>query len=538
MRRFLPVFLLLIILIITFFTYKAGLSGGFVLDDGPTLINNASFRIHDLQADTLKRAAFSNDAGPLKRPISMLSFSLNYYATGINPYYFKLTNLIIHLLNGIGIFALTTLLFRIYQQRFQPALSAANTQWISLAVSSSWLLHPFNLTSVLYVTQRMTSLSAFFTIVGLVLFLRGRIQLYEGEKGWTSILIGLLIFTPLAIFSKENGALLPVFMLIAEITLFNFQTSNSGTRWFLVGFYILAIGIPFVAMLIYLAMHPGWLLAGYAHRDFTLSERLMTEARVLWFYLGQIILPSTTQMGLYHDDIAISHSLLQPVSTLLSVAGILALLTLPFLARKKAPLIAFGVLFFLTCHVLESTVFPFEIAYEHRNYLATYGIVLILFFYLLYPLRHLTNLRLRQGVAVLLIGVFAGSTFARSSAWANPYDFTKLEVGHHPESARANSEMADIYSDEYLQDPHNREMDYNLAVKHYEKNSQLDPQSTHGLFGLIKLNSASGKPIEARWRDELISRLEHQTAVDHGNQLVDLVNCQIAGTCKLSRNEI
>ncbi|MGC2165752.1 MAG: hypothetical protein WA632_07040, partial [Gallionella sp.] len=222
---------------LTILVYLPGLHGAFVFDDTANIIRNAQVEISHLDIASLKSAAASGRSGPLLRPLSMMSFALNYHATGMDPYYFKLTNLAIHLCNGMGIFVLSWLLLNFYGKRFGHAIAAAYVPWIALTVSAAWLLHPLNLTSVLYVVQRMTSLSALFTIWGLVLFLWGRIRLYAGTSGWALILVSLVLFTPLAAFSKETGLLLPLFMLVAEVTLFRFKTEKAGVRRFLVAFY-------------------------------------------------------------------------------------------------------------------------------------------------------------------------------------------------------------------------------------------------------------------------------------------------------------
>lgn len=537
MQRLFPFFCLIIALVATVLVYQRGLSGPFLFDDGPNIVHNADIAVHDFNPDTLKRAAFSGHSGPLLRPLSMMSFAANYYATGLDPYYFKLTNLAIHLFNGVGVFILTWLLLDFYRKRFAPGLTVAHSQWISLAAAAAWLLHPFNLTSVLYIVQRMTSLSALFSIWGLALFIWGRIRLYEGKNGWLPILASLLLM-PLAGLSKETGVLLPLFMLVAEVTLFTFQVEKHSARRFLIGFYVLSVAIPTIIALSYLAMHSEWLLAGYKTRDFTLTERVMTEARVVWFYIGQILLPSTAQMGLYHDDIAISRGWFQPISTALSMAGVIALLSLSFVARKKAPIIAFGVLFFLAGHMLESTVFPLEIAHEHRNYLPMYGILLILFFYVLYPLKYINSLRLRQAVAVLLIGLFAFNTFARASKWANLYDLFQAEVEHHPNSALDHGEMGAVYSSIVTPNPDGMEMNYIAARGHFETAVNLDRNDTKPLFGLIMLNVGRGRTVEPGWLHELTYRLEAAPyAAVTSDKLNTLTECQLGGTCKLANSE-
>lgn len=541
MRRLLPFFCLIVALAATFLVYRPGLSGPFLFDDGPNIVRNAKLAIHDFNPATLKQAALSGHSGPLLRPLSMMSFALNHYAAGLDPYYFKLTNLAIHLVNGLGVFVLTWLLLGFYRKRFEPDLTNVHVQWISVAVAAAWLLHPFNLTSVLYVVQRMNSLSAFFSIWGLVLFLWGRTRLYEGKNGLLPILASLLLFTPLAALSKENGVLLPLLMLVAEVTLFGFDAAKPAARRFLIAFYALCVAIPAAIALGYLAMHSEWLLAGYKTRDFTLTERVMTEARVVCFYIWQILLPSTSQMGLYHDDLAISRGWFQPVSTALAMAGVIALLVLSFIARKKAPIIAFGVLFFLAGHLLESTVWPLEIAHEHRNYLPMYGILLALFFYVLYPLKYMNFLRLRQTFAVLLIALFAFNTFARASKWANPQDLFQAEVEHHPNSALANGEMGAVYSGiNYIvaSGPDGIDKNYAVARGYFETAVKLDRNDTKPLFGLIMLSVSWGKIVEPGWLQELTHRLEVAPyAAVTSDKLNTLTECQLEGFCKLGNSE-
>jgi tetratricopeptide (TPR) repeat protein len=243
-------------------------------------------------------------------------------------------------------------------------------------------------------------------------------------------------------------------------------------------------------------------------------------------------------MALFHDDIAISRGLFVPMTTAASLFGILAALVVAVAVRKKAPIAAFGILFFFAGHVLESTVFPFEIAYEHRNYFPMYGILLALFFCILYPLSYLQNLRMRQAAAFLLIGLFAAGTFSRASAWADPLSFNQAEVEHHPDSPRANSEMGDTYSSLNSEDFVQREMYYFSAAQHYERATQLDKNTTQGLFGFILLNSKREKPVEARWVRELVYRLEHQRNPDHSYKLNNLIACQAEGRCELPKQEL
>ena len=133
--------------------YLPGLGGGFAFDDYHTIVDNPSLDIQTLSWDALLDAAMSGvGIGPLARPLAMLSFAANRSVAGLRPEAYKLTNLAIHALNALLIFGL----LRSWLPRLAPRAPTA-CAWL---IAALWALHPINLTAVLYVVQRMTSLSA------------------------------------------------------------------------------------------------------------------------------------------------------------------------------------------------------------------------------------------------------------------------------------------------------------------------------------------------------------------------------------------
>lgn len=539
MRYPLPFFLFLCSLVLAFYCYHPGLHGPFLFDDTINIVENTALNIHVLDIASLKAAAVSMGGGIAGRPLSMTSFALDYYFSGPAPYGFKLTNLIIHLLNGVCVFFLTMLVLAIHQRQHAPEFSANCLRWVSLAVASAWLLHPLNLTGVLYVVQRMASLSALFTLLGLIAYLYGRRRQLDGHAGWGWILAGFFLFTPLAVLSKENGALLPAFMLLAEVVLLNFQAPETRTRLMLVALFAAMVILPGIVLAIYSIYQPAWLLVGYNIRDFTLPERLMTEARVLWFYLRLIIVPDISQLGLHHDDIAISRGLLAPYSTLFACIGLALLAGVAFLFRKRHPIAAFGILFFLLGHSIESSVIALEIAHEHRNYLPIYGVLLMVFYYLLSPAWHKDTLRLRQVLAVILVLFFGAVTAIRAGQWADANGLNIMEVTHHPNSLRANTDVAYIYTFLPAFSPEQAEEYYQLALSHYQKAADLSSTDTSGLLGLVGLNAMRGRPVDERWVRELEYRLEHRPfAPAAANSLMHLEKCLTKGTCRHSPQDM
>ncbi|MFA5241342.1 MAG: pilus assembly protein PilF [Sulfuricella sp.] len=499
--------LLFCIIAITVACYLPGLTGHFIFDDGINIRINPFLQIDNLGVSTLWQAASSGGTSPLSRPISMASFAVNYYFFGMNPYYFKAVNLAIHLVNGILVFILARLLLGLYLRiRGEAADNAAS--WIGLAVAAIWLLHPFNLTGVLYVVQRMTSLAALFTLAGLVLYLYGRQILLNGNRsGFFAIAAALFVFTPLAALCKESGALLPLLILVTEATLLRWSAPDRSSHRMLVVIVGLSVVVPLLLGLLYALKAPELILGGYVWRDFSLAERLMTEARVLWFYLHMIVLPNMGEMGLQHDDILISRGLLSPWTTLPAMAGLLLLAAGAFAMRNKQPLVTFGIMFFFVGHAMESTIIPLELAFEHRNYLPMLGILLPLAYYALNPRLHLPSARVRRATFLLLLILFAGLTATRAQQWGDTFMMRLLEVERHPRSVRAQIDLATLYKN---LPPTSREDEidlYNKALFHFQQAADNAPSNIAGLINILVLNAGRKLPVDEIFIETLEQRL-------------------------------
>jgi len=87
--------ILLLSIFLSALVYLPGINGPFVFDDHPNLLSNDYVKIRDLKPATLYRAAYSLKAGPLQRPVAMLSFAINYYFAGSfrKSFPYKATNL-------------------------------------------------------------------------------------------------------------------------------------------------------------------------------------------------------------------------------------------------------------------------------------------------------------------------------------------------------------------------------------------------------------------------------------------------------------
>ena len=428
------------VLFLTTIAYWPGLSGGFLLDDYENLRP-----LDDLDRGVLSwsDAIFTTNSGPLARPVAMLSFVGNMVFSGPDVWAFKYTNLMIHLLCGVLIFWLSERLLI----SFRPVYSSTRLWLLASCVAALWLLAPLLVSTTLYLVQRMTQLAALFSLCGLIAYTHGRQRLDTHPlSGWMLILSSLLLWMPLAGFSKENGFLLPLLLFVTEVFVFRFAGPIHIRRGLFLFFFI-SLALPTLFVLATLVVSPNYLLGSYVGRPFSLLERVMTEARILFFYVWNLILPQGYGMGLFHDDFVISKGLLTPATTLLAITGWIFVLVLIFIARDRAwwPLL-FGICFFLSAHSLESTIFPLELVFEHRNYLPAFGIFFSLVLGLALLMEKLPHPKPVVTLMVLLPLVYGFATYQRADTWSSWDKILLSAESAHPQSPRVHIELASLYS--------------------------------------------------------------------------------------------
>lgn len=487
----------------TWLVYFPGLNGPFVFDDRANLIEQPQIHVSELNFESLSRAAQSSGSGPLGRPIAMASFAVNYYFAGLNAFAYKATNLAIHLISGLLIYLLTVRLLGHVphlQDVTRTFLTQDRRRWIGLAVAAIWLCHPLNLTSVLYIVQRMNSLATLFMLTGLLTYAIGREQIREGRRlGLLTVFGAVPGFTLLAMHSKENGALLPVLVILVEVFFFRFVAAPGTSRPFKWLWWIVFAG-PVLAGLIMIGLKPRVFLNldGYSFRDFTLGDRLLTEGRVLWFYLRLIVLPDIRDMGLYHDDIATSRGLLDPISTLPALLGIAGLIAGTILLRRRQPLLAFGILWFFAAHSLESTFIPLELAHDHRNYLPMWGILLIVVWYLARPYPKLSDHpALRYSVIALVFVMMSFATYARANFWKSEWSLVNHDVLNHPQSARAHVSLGIAQYERGL---------HEQAQQSFITAANLDASNTTTIIRVVQHHYLWKKNIP----ESLLTEMEHR----------------------------
>lgn len=432
-------FFLALIALLTVAVYVPGLSGGYIFDDFPNIVNNDRLAVDRLALTDWFRAVFSKDS-LTGRPLAMFTFAVERYFFDLNPFVMKVTNLTIHVVNSWLVFALISRLTNRYRALYDRPFSVTPMTFALLA-AMAWAVAPINLTGVLYVVQRMESLATLIVLVGLLAHLRGRERLAAGQPRalrwlWGGIIGGLLVGVPV----KESAVMLPVYALVIEAIFYQFGKPGSAERRAIFKIYLMLLVLPAIAGMLVIAPRVFGPDA-YARRDFTLAERLWTEGRVIWHYMAWTIFPTNDALSIYHDDFRVSTGPFTPWTTVPAAVSLAALTGGAWVLRRRAPWLSFGVLWFLVMHLLVSTVLSLELVHEHRNYLGSLGLVVA--FLALVLDRRLSHYKIAQLVAVLgLVAWFTFVTTIRSHQWGDPLRHAAVEAAERPDSSRARSGFA------------------------------------------------------------------------------------------------
>ncbi|KFN51258.1 hypothetical protein [Arenimonas composti] len=480
-------------MLLTTAAYWPGLGGGFLFDDFPNIVHQDAVHATALDPESLRRAAgaYREIYG---RPLATATFAINHVYGGLDPWGYKAANLAVHVVNALLVLLL---LVRLRDRDGVPLLAPA----AAFVLAALWALHPLQVSTVLYVVQRMESLSIVFVLLALLAYVHGRRRQLDGHRGWPWLGVSALI-AAVGLLAKETAVLFPVFALGLELALFRFELAGGRRSRWLVGLYGFGLAAATCVFLVWIA--PRYFTAeAYALRDYSAGERLLTQLRVLPMYLGWIVLPRPDAYVFYYDHLQASQSLLEPATTLAGGLLLLALAVSALLLRRRMPLYFLGIFWFFAAHLLTSNVFALELAFEHRNYFALLG-VLLAAYALLAPLLPKLGVGARRLVGAALIGGLFAMCLVRSSVWGDPLALAMQMAGGNPASSRASTDLGEQYMVLSGYDPES--FMYAMAQAEFERGSRIENASLMPEQGLLVLAANAGVSSRPEWWD----RVEHK----------------------------
>ncbi|MGB5747169.1 MAG: tetratricopeptide repeat protein [Desulfobacterales bacterium] len=488
--RYQALFLALLVLV-GVIIYANTLQAPFVFDDQDAITNNSFIRMEEISAKSIIDAATGYGKS---RPLPMLTFGLNYYFGQYNVLGYHLVNIFIHLINGILLFFFLKLTLTLSNQqttdsrKFDPITISA----LSFFTALLWLVNPVQTQSVTYIVQRMTSMGAIFYLLALILYAKGRIaqrlSVEDGDarsKHYYLWFAGCLMAGLLALGSKESTAMLPVFIFLYEWYFFQDLDKNWLKRRLK---YLAAIVIlSGVVAGLYLGFDPLGkfnTLRDYVFKEFTIGERLLTQTRVVIYYLSLIFYPNPSRLNLDYD-FPLSYSLFNPFTTFLSLIIIVALIALGLYLARKQRLISFCILWFFGNLVIESSVIPLALIFEHRLYLPSmfvFLLIVILFY------RYIKPAWLTAVIACAVVAVCSYWTYERNIIWQDDLALWMDCNKKAPNKARPYLNVAEILT--------NRKQ-YDEALPNILKALQINPYFVDAHYNLGVLFDKKDEPVKA-----------------------------------------
>lgn len=457
-----------LIIIISTVAYSNSFGVPFVFDDGAHITQNRGVHLDNLSPAKIQR--LKETIQEKGRSVAEISFAINYYFGKLNPFGYHLFNLMVHMLTAFCVYLLIkiTLCIPLAGEADGPGQSPYERIAFQVAAASGLIfaVHTVNTQAVTYIVQRMTSMAALFFIISLLFYIKARQS--HGAPRNILYLLSFISFW-LALGSKQNVVTLPIYIVLYEVYFFrNGDWSWLKKRWYLVPTIlgiILAVGLIYTKGDLF-----SHLFKGYETRPFTMGQRALTQLRVVVYYITLLFFPHPSRLNLDYDY-TISTSLISPITTLPCLFIIFGLIGLGCYLMKRRPIVSFCIFWFFGNLVIESSIYPLDLVYEHRLYLPMLGFLCIVVMYAIFAIERLISSEggqkiVKTGALVLVIGILTIWTHQRNYTWRSVVSILEDVVAKSPNNSRQHVNLGVAYSALKQLDK---------AIEQYNEGIRLDP---------------------------------------------------------------
>lgn len=491
--------------------YVNSLNVPFIFDDHTYIADNPA--VKDLRK-VLSPAALEVDdidvdvANNVRtRPLSYLSFGINYALHGFDVRGYHVLNIALHVGNSVLLYLLLSALTRQMlgvrnsdDEDGQRGVSIGHA--LAFASALLFAVHPVQTNVVTYLTQRMASIATFWYLLSALLFVVWRKRC---NRGWL-LYAGALAASAAGMFSKEICFTLPVMLVIIEMLFFR---ASPGARLgmltpFLATMAIIPIQIarivapsaetlPSVLVNSVNLANPGGTISPYHY--------FVTQLRVIVTYLRILVFPHDLHLDRYFPQYS---SFGQPEVFWSGILLLLLALGAVYLIRRSREhrgttflcmrMVAFGIIWFFLALSVESSFIPINSAiFEYRLYLPSIGFFCAVsygFGGLLVAQRNLIshrNVLTFSSLAVTVIAIFATITLARNRTWQDAEFFWRDAITKSPKYGNYVS-LAHVLRDKGK---------VGEAMDVLREQAERNPELVHPIYEMGLLCLDTGDPEQA-----------------------------------------
>lgn len=485
--RFFHLFLLVVIIIICYFNT---LDAPWHFDDYGNIVESSSIRMKELSLNEMHQVVHGSwhDVGSNRRPVAALTFGLNYLYSGYDTTSYHVVNICLHLMTACFVYLVFLQTLYLYKTRIAVSNSSNRCMpcsSVALFGSVLWAIQPIHTQAVTYIVQRQAVMAAMFYMLAMYCYISARLS--KKRKGEIVLILLAVMFYLLGMGSKQNAAMLPLSLIGYEVAFFRFSFLRSfrtsrvfQTFSFLVGIILtLILLLKGKGMLDYIEM-------AYGQRTYSMWERLLAEPVILFKYIFLLLTPLSDFLTLESDIIA-PLSLFDPPWTICAVLAITFLGLLGLYLLRRQPILGFAIFFFFANHLMESTFFPLELYFEHRNYLPSMFLYLAISFFLVKVLSYYNDKKeiFMRSVFVLFGVMFliseGNATFLRNDVWKSEITLMQDAIDKAPDNLRPYVTISTMFMRQGMPDQA-RQYLITAEGKYKENSSRFDLKTAGELY--------------------------------------------------------
>jgi tetratricopeptide (TPR) repeat protein len=447
---------------VTIFAYRPAWNGGFLWDDDVYITNNGLLTA----PDGLRRIWFSLDSPSQYFPLVYTTFRIEHAVWGLDPTGYHWLNLLLHVGNAL-------LVWLVLARLKVPGA------WLAGAI---FALHPVQVESVAWITERKNVLMGFFfllTLLAWIAFADGRTK-----RPWLFYGLALVLYL-LALSAKTTACTLPAGLFLI---LWLQKKPISLRRIFqIIPFLVLGIAMGVLAMW-WERYHQGTSRAVFTFLSPT--ERVLVASRAIWFYLSKLACPSNLTFIYPRWDIAPTH--------LLNYAWLLAgvitcgaiYFVRPYVGRSVEVAVGFfvatlsPVLGFIMLYT-----FRYTFVADHYQYLACIGPIALASAGLVNLADVFKNSRtLIFGVAFCVVALLATLTYRQAAIYGNIETLWRTTLSRNPGCWMAHNNLGIVLFEKGQLDD---------AIAHYQTTLQMQPDFWDADYNLGTALLGKGRVDEA-----------------------------------------
>jgi hypothetical protein len=390
-NKFILISIVIIILLNTAIYIKT-VNHGFVNIDDPAYIANNPF-IKDIDGDSIKKM-FTEHYFANYQPLVLLSYAVEYKYYKLNASGYHITNIVLHTINSILVLLL------IY--------TITKSSWISLFIALLFSLHPMQVESVAWVSERKGLMCAFFYLLSFMAYIR-----FSRKRKISFYFLSIVLFL-LSLLSKPMSVTLPLILI-----LFDYYQDNKLSMATVIEkapYFMLSAAASVVTIMVQRAVGAMQL----EKTTFFFKNILYSFYRV-GFYIKKLLLPIKLSSYYTPVHLSFSYTSMEFIAIILAIVVIIVYLVNFKRINKE---FNFGVFFFLVSLIPILKIVHLEgpFAADRYMYVPMIGFFFAMAALIKYFLVDRKGLKKTALIVAAAYIICLGTlTYARCNVWKNSY---------------------------------------------------------------------------------------------------------------------